>query len=57
MASKPLGEGGPGGAVGIAGDFRGVGFDPVRPDALAGHFEAGGAGGFEEVEEEVAVVH
>ena len=46
-------EGGPGGAVGIALDVIGEFFDVFGPNFLAGHFEAGGAGGVEEGEEEI----
>lgn len=45
-------ESGPCAAVSVAGDGVCGGFDPCGPFALAGHFEAGGAWGIEEVEEE-----
>ena len=45
-------ESGPRAAVGVAGDGVCGGFDPCGPFALAGHFEASGAWGIEEVEEE-----
>ncbi len=46
------GKGRPGGAIGIAFHGSGEGLHVFRPDTLAGHFEAGGGGGFEEVEKE-----
>ena len=49
------GESCPSGAVGIAVDFRGVGLNPIRPDLLAAHFKAGGAGGFKQMEQELSV--
>ncbi len=49
------GEGGPSGSVGVALDGGGGFFEVVGPDVLAGHFEAGRRGGFEELEEEVFV--
>ena len=50
------GQDGPSGAVGVAADLRRVVAHPVCPDALAGHFEAGRAGGFEQPVEKLAVV-
>ncbi len=50
------GEGGPSRAVGVAFDGVGGGFQVFGPDALAGHFAAGWAWGFEQVVEEFAVV-
>jgi hypothetical protein len=38
------GECRPGGTIGITGDLRGMALDPICPDLLAAHFEAGGAG-------------
>ena len=49
-------KGGPGGAIGVAFHRAGGGFQVVCPDALAGHFAAGGAGSFEQIVEEFAFV-
>ena len=50
------GERRPSGAIGIAVHLGRVLPDPIRPDPLSGHFESGGAGSFQQLEQKLAVV-